>query len=246
MDYVGVFDFLFFFCFIRGSLQVMKRRYMLYVALALVLSLLVASCSSGIFAEDVDSDLLVGKWYSATSDRSGTSLELREDGKYIYEEISLGKVEESASGRWSVKGKVLHLWDLLDDAPSAVTDTFSFDFTTTDEGERALKLQVTLLKKKIFVSLDGEKAEEAEAVSESVNLDGIYKSGDITAVVKGESIVVLNGNSALEGTISDIKESSFKLELSGTVSTYLYLKGENSIALISSDNPSEKIELVIL
>ena len=103
-----------------------------------------------------------------------------------------------------------------------------------------------VLKKKIFVSLDGEKAEEAEAVSESVNLDGIYKSGDITAVVKGESIVVLNGNSALEGTISDIKESSFKLELSGTVSTYLYLKGENSIALISSDNPSEKIELVIL
>ena len=64
--------------------------------------------------------------------------------------------------------------------------------------------------------------------------------------MKGESVVVLNGNSALEGTLSDIKESSFKLELSGTVSTYLYLKGENSMSLISSDNPSEKIELVIL
>ncbi len=227
-----------------------KKNVLLAIVIAFSVCLL-ASCASGVFADDVSSDLLVGRWYAESTDKSGTLLELKADGRYTYESISMGRVEESAKGKWTVKGKSLHLWDLLDDAPSAETDTFSFDFVTADSGERAIKLRITLLRTKTFVALDepyaGNLQEESksEKQEEKGALDGIYQNDLMTAVVKGSSVTLINGRNIEEGTLSEIKENSLKAEFSGIVYSYLYVLNGSSITLIPVENPSESIELSI-
>lgn len=205
----------------------MNKKAIIFAIIVSISICLLSSCASGAFAKDIDSDLLVGRWYCELTDKSGTMIELKADGKYVYESISMGHIEESAKGRWTVKGKSLHLWDLLDDAPSAETDTFSFDFVTADDGRRAIKLRITLLRTKTFVALDEPYSENTtnevknEKVEENGTLDGIYQSDSITAVVKGSSITLINGRNIEEGTLSEIKENSLKAEFSGISYSYL-------------------------
>ncbi len=227
-----------------------KKNVLFAIIISLSLCLL-ASCASGVFANDVDSELLVGRWYAELTDKSGTLIELKADGSYTYKSISMGHVEESAKGKWTVKGKSLHLWSLLDDAPSAETDTFSFDFVTTDDGNRAIKLRITLLRTKTFVALDepytGNSDEKAkvEKTEEKGALDGIYQNDFMTAVVKGNAVTLINGRNIEEGTLSEIKENSLKVEFSGVSYSYLYVKNDASITLIPVESPSERIELSI-
>lgn len=229
----------------------MNKRNVLFAIIVALSICLLSSCASGVFANDVDSDLLVGRWYAELTDKSGTLIELKSDGRYTYEAISMGRVEETAKGKWTVKGKSLHLWDLLDYAPSAETDTFSFDFINTDDGKRAIKLRITLLRTKTFVALDGpyegstQKESKIEKQEEKGILDGIYQNDLMTAVVKGGNVTLINGRNIEEGTLSEIKENSLKAEFSGVVYSYLYVLNDASITLIPVENPSERIELSI-
>lgn len=237
----------------------MKRISILLFALLIAVSFVTVSCSYGVFAEDIDTNLIVGKWYSGSDERSGTLIDLKENGRYYYEVRAFGHVEATASGRWTVTGKNLHLWNLLEQIndPEGF-EQFAFSLSTDSEGRSVMKANLTLIRSKRFVKIEeyapSISSEPAAAVAPSADttgaadaeaiqsIDGIWLSSGITAVISGSNVTIIENGNVYNARIESIDSNAISLSSDNSALSMFkkifYSVVEDKLTIIAVDNPS--------
>ena len=235
----------------------MKKINLIVLTLIAVSLSMLISCSTGVFADDIDSDLIEGKWFSGVDENNGTIIDLRENGRYYYEVRSFGHKDASASGRWTIKGQSLHLWNLLEqiDDPEGF-EQFSFTLSEDSDGRSQMKLRLTLLRSKTYTRIAeySSSAENADATSENAepkevmpDIDGIWLSSEFTVVIKGKAITVIENKNIINAEISSRNENSISIasdnEALSAFSDLFYILDEDTLTVIPSANPAAIITL---
>ena len=227
------------------------------LALIIVSVSMLISCSTGVFAEDIDSDLIAGKWFSGSNEDNGTIIDLRENGRYYYEVRSFGHKDASASGRWTVKGQSLHLWNLLEqiEDPEGF-EQFSFTLSEDSEGRSQMKLRLTLLRTKTYTRIEEyttvplkaeSQAAEEKSISDLPDINGVWISPEFTAVISGKAITIIENGNIMNAEISSMSASAISISYDNdalsSFSDIFYILDGDVLTVIPASDPAAVITL---